>query len=150
MDSMVSRYTANNKPRSEDAYSPGGKAGFRPDRALIAYTAKIHEVSKNIPVIIGGIEASLRRFAHYDYWSNTVKHSILLDTKADILVYGMGERPILEIAKKLEFAKVLEKSLTPTKTIPEKPVDLRGIRGTVWRTGKMEEVPPDAIQLPLL
>jgi len=148
MDSMVARYTANNKPRSEDAYSPGGKAGFRPDRALIAYTAKIHEVSKNIPVIIGGIEASLRRFAHYDYWSNTVKHSILLDTKADLLVYGMGERAILEIAQRLDKAQGLEKALTSTNTIHEKPVDLRGIRGTAWRTGKEVEVPLEAIQLP--
>jgi len=142
MDSMVSRYTANNKPRSEDAYSPGGKTGFRPDRALIAYTAKIHEISKGIPVIIGGIEASLRRFAHYDYWSNTVKHSILLDTKADLLVYGMGERPILEIAQRLENAA------KNGDAIPGKLIDLHGIRGTVWRTGKQDEVPPEAIQLP--
>jgi len=145
MDSMVSRYTANNKPRSEDAYSPGGKAGFRPDRALIAYTAKIHEVSKGLPVIIGGIEASLRRFAHYDYWSNTIKHSILLDTKADLLVYGMGEKPILEIAQRL--AKAVE-AVKTDGTLSGKPVDLRGIRGTAWRTGKQDEVPREAILLP--
>ncbi|HRR03481.1 MAG TPA: YgiQ family radical SAM protein, partial [Treponemataceae bacterium] len=101
MDSMVAHYTANNKPRSSDAYSPGGKAGFRPDRALITYCAKIREVSKNVPVIIGGIEASMRRFGHYDYWSNTVRHSILLDTKADVLVYGMGEKPLLALAERL-------------------------------------------------
>ncbi len=141
MDSMVARYTANNKPRSEDEYSPGGKPGFRPDRALLAYTAKIREVSKNIPVIIGGIEASLRRFGHYDYWSNTVKHSLLLDTKADLLVYGMGERPILEIAARLRD--------TTDKSIHNAGIpDLRGIRGTVWRTGKESDVPEEAIRLP--
>ncbi len=131
MDSMVAHYTANNKPRSEDAYSPGGKRGARPDRALVAYVAKIRELSKGIPVVIGGIEASLRRLAHYDYWSNTVKRSILLDTKADLLAYGMGERSILEIARRLSAGK-----------------DLRGIRGTMWRTGKKEEIPREAIPLP--
>ncbi len=131
MDSMVARYTANNKPRSEDAYSPGGKTGFRPDRALLAYTSKIREFSKGTPVIIGGIEASLRRFAHYDYWSNTVKHSILLDTKADLLIYGMGELPILETAKRLSRGE-----------------DLRGIRGTAWRTGKESDIPFEALHLP--
>ncbi len=98
IDSMVSHYTASKKPRSDDSYSPGGKAGFRPDRAAIVYSNKIREVFKGIPVIIGGIEASLRRFAHYDYWDNRVRRSILLDSQADLLVYGMGEKPILEIA----------------------------------------------------
>ena len=138
MDSMVARYTANNKPRSEDAYSPGGKTGFRPDRALMAYTSKIRELSKGIPVIIGGIEASLRRFGHYDYWSNTVRHSILLDTKADLLVYGMGERPMLEIAHRLAEAGDMESGLA----------DLRGIRGTMWRSGKERDIPNDALRLP--
>ena len=119
LDSMVSSYTANRKPRSEDDYAPGGRPELclrgdgsigpgsagrknaRPDRAVIAYTAKCREAFKGVPVIIGGIEASLRRLAHYDYWSNTVKRSILLDSKADLLVYGMGERPILEIASRL-------------------------------------------------
>lgn len=137
MDSMVAHYTANNKPRSDDAYSPGGKSGFRPDRALLAYTSKIKEISKGIPVIIGGIEASLRRMGHYDYWSNTIKHSILLDTKADLLVYGMGEHPILEIASRLA-----EASSNPPAEL------LRGIRGTCWRTGKENEVPEQAVRLP--
>jgi uncharacterized radical SAM protein YgiQ len=101
MDSMVAHYTAAKKPRSEDAYSPGGKAGFRPDRAILTYVGGIRGAYKNIPVIIGGIEAGLRRFAHYDYWSNQVRRSILLDSKADLLVYGMGERPIREIARRL-------------------------------------------------
>jgi hypothetical protein len=94
IDSMVNHYTAGKKKRRDDVYSPGGQAGFRPDRAVIVYTNRIREVFKNIPVIIGGIEASLRRFAHYDYWSDTVRRSILIDARADLLVYGMGERPI--------------------------------------------------------
>lgn len=91
MDSMVSNYTANNKPRSSDAYAHGGEASHRPDRALITYVAKCREAYKGVPVLIGGIEASLRRTAHYDYWSNKVRRSILLDSKADLLMYGMGE-----------------------------------------------------------
>jgi uncharacterized radical SAM protein YgiQ len=101
MDSMVAHYTAAKKPRSNDAYSPGGTAGFRPDRAILKYVEGIRRAYGDIPVIIGGIEASLRRFAHYDYWSDTVRRSVLLDSKADILVYGMGERAILEIARRL-------------------------------------------------
>ena len=101
LDSMVAHYTAAKKPRSGDAYSPGGKAGFRPDRAILKYVEGIRGAYKNIPVIIGGIEASLRRFAHYDYWSGTVRRSLLLDSKADILVYGMGECAITEIARRL-------------------------------------------------
>ena len=103
-------------------------AGKRPDRALITYTAKIREAYKGVPVIIGGIEASLRRFAHYDYWSNTVRHSILLDSKADLLIYGMGERPLLEIAAALAEGKPV--------------AEIRGIRGTCWRTGRETELPP--------
>lgn len=137
MDSMVAHYTANNKPRSEDAYTPGGVAGRRPDRALLAYVSAIKALSSGKPVIVGGIEASLRRLAHYDYWSNTVRRSILLDSKADLLVYGMGERPILEIAARLSESARLSAS-----------TDLRGVRGTVWRTGKEEDVPDDAIRLP--
>lgn len=102
IDSMVNHYTAAKKPRSEDLYSPGGKSGYRPDRAVIAYCNKIREVFGDVPIIIGGIEASLRRFAHYDYWDNNVRRSILMDSNADLLIYGMGERPILEIAKLLE------------------------------------------------
>lgn len=140
MDSMVARYTANDKPRSSDAYSPGGKVGARPDRALLAYTAKIRELSKGVPIIIGGIEASLRRFAHYDYWSNTVKRSILLDTKADLLVYGMGERPILEIASRLAAQNKADARIAAEA--------LRGIRGTTWRTGKEADIPSGAVRLP--
>lgn len=102
IDSMVANYTANKKRRSTDDYSPGGKAGLRPDRATIIYANRIREAFPNIPVVIGGIEASLRRLTHYDYWSDQVRRSILLDSKADILVYGMGERQILEIARRLQ------------------------------------------------
>ncbi len=147
MDSMVARYTANNKPRSEDAYTPGNVPGKRPDRAILAYVSAIKSLSGGAPVIIGGIEASLRRFAHYDYWSNTVRRSALLDSKADLLVYGMGERPIVEIAARLsETARLNEPSARePAGADPGK---LRGIRGTVWRTGKEADVPADALRLP--
>ncbi|MBQ9282829.1 MAG: YgiQ family radical SAM protein [Treponema sp.] len=127
MDSMVSNYTANNKPRSEDVYAHGGVAGHRPDRALITYIAKIREAYKGVNILIGGIEASLRRTSHYDYWSNTVRRSILLDSKADLLMYGMGEHSILEIAEKLR------------EGIPAKAI--RGVRGTVWYTSKQDELP---------
>lgn len=101
MDSMVNLYTVNKHRRREDAYSPGGKAGLRPKRATIVYTNKIREAYGDVPVIIGGVEASLRRFAHYDYWDDAVRQSILADSGADLLVYGMGENPILEIADAL-------------------------------------------------
>jgi uncharacterized radical SAM protein YgiQ len=105
MDSMVAHYTAAKKPRSQDLYSPGGKTGLRPDRALIAYVPAIRAAYKQVPVIIGGIEASLRAFSHYEYWSDTVRRSILLDSKADMLVYGMGEAPIREIARRLALGE---------------------------------------------
>jgi uncharacterized radical SAM protein YgiQ len=101
MDSMVNLYTAAKKPRKSDAYSPGGKTGLRPKRASIVYTNRIREAYGDVPVILGGIEASLRRFSHYDYWDDTVRQSILADSGADILVYGMGENPVLEIAEAL-------------------------------------------------
>ena len=109
IDSMVNHYTARKKNRSDDKYSPGGKTGNRPDRAIIVYSNKAKEVFKDIPVVIGGIEASLRRFAHYDYWDNLVRRSILLDSRADILAYGMGEKTILEIAKALKEKSHIEK-----------------------------------------
>ncbi|MFA6142786.1 MAG: YgiQ family radical SAM protein [Candidatus Omnitrophota bacterium] len=102
LDSMVANYTANKKPRSADDYSPGGKTALRPDRAIMVYTNKIRQCFPGTAVVIGGLEASLRRLAHYDYWSDKVRRSILLDSKADILVYGMGERQILEIAARVK------------------------------------------------
>ena len=108
MDSMVNHYTAQKKLRSEDAYTPDGKIGVRPDRALLRYTNLIKQVCKDKPVIIGGIEASMRRISHYDYWSDKVRNSILVDSKADILVYGMGEKIILNIADKLNTGYPVE------------------------------------------
>jgi uncharacterized radical SAM protein YgiQ len=101
MDSMVAHYTSARKLRSDDAYTPGNRHGARPNRAIIAYTSRIKQAYKGIPVVIGGIEASLRRFAHYDYWEDKVRRSILFDSKADMLIYGMGEHPILELAVRL-------------------------------------------------
>lgn len=101
IDSMVAHYTAAKKHRSDDAYSPGGKSGKRPDRAVIVYCNKIRELFGDVPIIIGGLEASLRRFAHYDYWDNKVRRSILFDSQADLLSYGMGENQTIEIADRL-------------------------------------------------
>lgn len=105
LDSMLNEKTAAKKFRSRDNYSPGGETGRRPERATIVYANRMREAYKDVPIIIGGIEASLRRFAHYDYWSNKVRHSILLDSKADILSYGMGERSVVEIADALAQGK---------------------------------------------
>lgn len=99
LDSMLNKYTAARKQRSRDVYAPGGQINRRPDRATIVYCNRIRELWKKVPLIIGGIEASLRRFSHYDYWSDSIRRSILVDSKADILIYGMGERPVVEIAE---------------------------------------------------
>ncbi len=120
IDSMVAHYTVAKKRRNEDAYSPGGKAGKRPDRAVIVYANRIREAYGEIPIIIGGLEASLRRFAHYDYWDNKVRRSILLDAQADILIYGMGEKAVIEIAKKLA-------AKTPVQ-------EIRDVKGTCFLT----------------
>ena len=117
MDSMVNRYTSDKKVRSNDAYTPDGVAGKRPDRAVNVYSHRCREAFKDVPVIIGGIEASLRRIAHYDYWSDTVRKSVLLDAKADLLVYGNAERQIVEIAHRLANGESISQ--------------LVGIRGTV-------------------
>ena len=130
IDSMVNHYTASKKKRSKDLYSPGGQGGHRPDRAVIVYANKIKEIFKDTPIIIGGIEASLRRFAHYDYWDDKVRRSILVDSKADILIYGMGEKPIVEIAKLLK-KDVPIASIKNTRgcaylaTYDELPVDIK-------------------------
>ncbi|HEY8036179.1 MAG TPA: YgiQ family radical SAM protein [Methylobacter sp.] len=117
MDSMVNRYTSDKKIRSNDAYTPNGAAGKRPDRAVNVYSHRCREAYKDVPIIIGGIEASLRRIAHYDYWSDKVRKSVLLDSKADLLVYGNAERQIVEIAHRLANGEAIS--------------DLKGIRGTV-------------------
>ena len=116
LDSMLNKFTAAKKIRSEDDYSPGGEAGHRPDRATLVYANRMKEAYSDVPVIIGGIEASLRRFGHYDYWSDTVRRSILTDAKADVLIYGMGELQIIEIAKALDSNK-LKTSLPHIKGI---------------------------------
>ncbi|MFA6783528.1 MAG: YgiQ family radical SAM protein [Sphaerochaeta sp.] len=121
IDSMVSHYTANAKPRSEDEYSPGGKAGFRPDRATLSYVSRARQAyGKEIPIIIGGLESSLRRMSHYDYWTDRVRKPIILDAKADLLVYGMGELQTLEIVERLAQGESI-KAMTD-------------IRGTVFAT----------------
>jgi len=133
IDSMVNHYTAAKKRRSEDAYSPGGKSGMRPDRADVVYANRAREAFKNVPIILGGIEASLRRFAHYDYWDDKVRRSMLLDSKADLLVYGMGEKPILEIANLLRYGKEIK--------------DIKDVRGTCCITSSIEDV-KDYILIP--
>ena len=127
IDSMVAHYTAAKKRRSDDAYTPGGKAGKRPDRAVIVYTKKLRELFGNVPIAIGGVEASLRRFAHYDYWDDRVRPSILLDSTADLLMYGMGERHIAEIAHRLHEG--------------EKITDLTDIKGTCYAVNSSEYQP---------
>ena len=108
MDSMVNRYTADRRVRSDDAYTPGGKGGQRPDRSVIVYAQRVREAYKDVPVVIGSIEASLRRIAHFDYWSEKVRRSILLDAKADLLVFGNAERQIMEIARRLDNGERIE------------------------------------------
>ena len=133
IDSMVNHYTAFKKRRSDDLYSPGGKSGYRPNRAVIVYSNRAREAYKNVPIIIGGIEASLRRFAHYDYWDDKVRKSILMDSKADLLVYGMGEKPIIEIAKFLSYGNSIER--------------LHHVRGTSYITKDISNI-KDYILLP--
>ncbi|MFH1877287.1 MAG: YgiQ family radical SAM protein [Candidatus Omnitrophota bacterium] len=116
LDSMIANYTANKKTRSDDESAPGGLSGGRPDRAVIVYANRVREAFKDVPIVLGGMEASLRRLSHYDYWDNKVRRSILLDSRADILVYGMGEKQALEIAVRLE---------------KKQGASLDGIKGTV-------------------
>ncbi len=123
IDSMVNHYTVNRKKRSEDMYSPNGEAGHRPDRATIVYCNLIRQAYKDIPIIIGGIEASLRRFAHYDYWDNKVRRSIIFDSKADCISYGMGERSIAELAHALKRGEALGDSLVRGCCFIKKDID---------------------------
>jgi uncharacterized radical SAM protein YgiQ len=108
MDSMINRYTADRKPRSDDAYTPGGQGGARPDRSSLVYCQRCREAFADVPIVLGGIEASLRRIAHYDYWQDSVRRSILLDAGADILLYGNAERAIVEIAHRLSLGEAME------------------------------------------
>lgn len=111
MDSMVNRYTSDRKKRNDDAYTPAGAADARPDRAVIVYSQRCKEAFRGVPIVVGGIEASLRRVAHYDYWSNKVRRSLLLDSKADLLVFGNAERSIVEIAKRLDKGEAISELL---------------------------------------
>ncbi len=133
LDSMVDHYTAAKRRRSDDAYTPGGRAGKRPDRAVIVYANRCREAFPHVPVLLGGIEASLRRFAHYDYWDDKVRHSILYDAGADILMYGMGERSVVAIADALHAGVPVH--------------EIRDIPGTCFRVNDPGEV-PDAVMLP--
>ena len=112
MDSMINHYTANKKVRNDDAYSPGGRIGLRPDRATIPYCQRAREAFPGVPIIAGGVEASLRRLAHYDYWSDTVRRAIMLDAKADLVVFGMGEHQIVTIARRLAAGETVKDSAT--------------------------------------
>ncbi len=125
MDSMVNRYTADRRIRSNDAYTPNGEAGKRPDHSVIVYAQRLREAFKGVPLVIGGIEASLRRVAHFDYWSDTVRRSVLFDSKADLLVYGNGERQIVEIAHRLAKGAAIG--------------DITDIRGTAYPVSAVPE-----------
>ena len=129
LDSMLNKLTAQKKVRSDDQYSPGGRTGARPNRASIVYSNLLRGAMPGVPIVLGGIEASLRRIAHYDYWSDKVRRSVLMDAKADMLVFGMGERPVWEIAKRLDAGESIS--------------DLRDIRGTafVMKKGEWESLP---------
>jgi uncharacterized radical SAM protein YgiQ len=126
MDSMINHYTANKRLRSDDAYTPGGKSGFRPDRALTVYSQILKNIFPEVPLVIGGIEASMRRLTHYDYWNDKLHPSILFDTAADFLVYGMGEKAIVEICQQLQAGK--------------KPKELKSIPQTAVLFDSFDEV----------
>ena len=134
MDSLVNHYSVSKKRRQKDAYSPGEQMGLRPDYATTVYCNLIRRTYKDVPIIIGGIEASLRRMAHYDYWSDKLKHSILVDSSADILSYGMGEHSMIEIAEALDSGIDVK--------------DITFVRGTCYRTKDISGVPEDSIILP--
>jgi len=130
LDSMLNKLTAQKKVRSDDQYSPGGRTNMRPNRASIVYGNLCRQAFSGVPIILGGIEASLRRIAHYDYWSDSIRRSVLLDSKADMLIFGMGERPVWEVADRLAAGETLQ--------------DLRSVRGTahVLRKGQWEHIEP--------
>jgi uncharacterized radical SAM protein YgiQ len=136
MDSMINHYTASKKVRNDDAYSPGGRIGLRPDRATIPYCQRAREAFPGVPVIAGGVEASLRRLAHYDYWSDTVRRAIMLDAKADLVVFGMAEQQIVTIARRLAAGESVK--------------HLRDMRGVAYAVGasESESLPEGAIVLP--
>ena len=137
MDSMINHYTANRKRRNQDAYSPGGKIGLRPDRATGVYAQRCREAFKGVPVVIGGVEASLRRIAHFDWWSETVRPSVLVSSKADLLGFGMGERTIVEIARRLDAGACVEQLR-----------DLRGVAYLLGKKGELTAHEGETVELP--
>ncbi|WP_323974977.1 YgiQ family radical SAM protein [Aeromonas hydrophila] len=145
MDSMINRYTADKKLRHDDAYTPGDVGGKRPDRATLVYTQRCKEAYKEVPVVIGGIEASLRRIAHYDYWSETIRRSILIDAKADILIYGNAERPLIEVAHRIAGGETIDtmQDIRGTAVIRKEP--LPGWRGVdsskLDQIGRIDPIP---------
>ena len=132
---MLCHYTAAKKPRKKDAYTPGGEMGKRPDHATVVYAQQIKRLWPEMPVIIGGIEASLRRFAHFDYWENKILPSILVESNADLLIYGMGEKQIVEIADYLAGGAIIE--------------DIHYVRGTAYLADDLQAL-DEFIELPSL
>ena len=145
MDSMINRYTAEKRMRHDDAYTPGNVGGKRPDRAVMIYSQRLREAYKGVPIVIGGIEASLRRIAHYDYWQEKVRRSILFDTKADILIYGNAERPLVEVAHRIAAGETMDtiQDIRGTAVIRKEP--LPGWRGSdstaIDKIGKIDPIP---------
>ncbi|MFY8327663.1 YgiQ family radical SAM protein [Pseudoalteromonas sp. ZZD1] len=145
MDSMINRYTAEKRMRHDDAYTPGNVGGKRPDRAVMIYSQKCREAYKGIPIVIGGIEASLRRIAHYDYWQEKVRRSILFDAKADILIYGNAERPLVEVAHRIAAGETMDtiQDIRGTAVIRKEPIP--GWRGSdstaIDKIGKIDPIP---------
>lgn len=127
MDTQVNKFTASRRLRNNDAYSPGGEVGLRPDRATIPYVSRVRQACPGVPVVVGGVEASLRRLVHYDFWQDKIRGSILLEAKADLLVYGMGERQIVEIARRLDAGRSIQ--------------ECRDIPGTAWAPGAKDAIP---------
>ncbi|EOX0698123.1 DUF3362 domain-containing protein [Escherichia coli] len=148
MDSMINRYTADRRLRHDDAYTPDNVAGKRPDRATLVYTQRCKEAWKDVPVILGGIEASLRRTAHYDYWSDTVRRSVLVDSKADMLMFGNGERPLVEVAHRLAMGEPISEIRDVRNTaiiVKEALPGWSGVDSTRLDTpGKIDPIPHPA------
>lgn len=134
IDSMVAHYSVAKRRREKDAYTPGGQAGKRPDRAVIVYSNLVKRAWPDLPIVVGGIEASLRRFAHYDYWDDKVRRPILVDSAADLLIYGMGEHQITEIAKRLKKGEPIEK--------------IRDVRGTCYMAREQSECVFESVEEP--
>ena len=134
LDSMLNNYTAHKRPRSDDQYAPDARGGSRPDYATIVYAQRCREAFKGVPVLAGGVEVSMRRLAHYDYWSDTVKRSMLLDARVDLAVYGMGEKPIVEVARRLRSGEPI--------------ASIREIPGTAYVVGRRGQVPDGVLELP--